>query len=257
VYSRHGRTGRRREWEQELQGDAWRGLQSVLEDKSGDAGTKARVRCRRGLLQPCGRGPCLFPVQARRRGLACALHILAAIKPSDTRMRRRRWVSACAGPVGDVPLEQRGPEKCGRLAQARSIHPQCSHPHLVAAAANGSATRVVGAQVAASVLSEPAKLPRPGRGPRQTRASERSALSLTVPCPRRARRDGRVGQVGQVGRAERGNVDGEEAAQVRRVAVAMATADTPHHPSALHKWAKLCRRAETLSDNCNRCAHEK
>lgn len=26
--------------------------------------------------------------------------------------------SACAGLVGDVPLEQRGPEKCGRLAQA-------------------------------------------------------------------------------------------------------------------------------------------
>jgi hypothetical protein len=35
----------------------------------------------------------------------------------------------------------------------------------------------------------------------QTDTSERSALSLTVPCPRRARRDGRVGQ------AERGDVD--------------------------------------------------
>jgi hypothetical protein len=151
------------------------------------------VRCRRGLLQPCGRGACLFPVQARRRGLACALHILAAIKPSDTRMRRRRWVSACAGPVGDVPLEQRGPEKCGRLAQARSIHPQCSHPHLVAAAANGSATRVVGAQVAASVLSEPAKLPVLVLVPDRHERAKRTVADGAASSPCQARRTGWTG----------------------------------------------------------------
>jgi hypothetical protein len=52
------------------------GLQRVLEEESGDAGTSPGVRCRRGLLQLAGEGPCLFRAQAcrRRTGLmACAL----------------------------------------------------------------------------------------------------------------------------------------------------------------------------------------
>jgi hypothetical protein len=54
------------------------GLQSVLEDKSGDAGTKARVGCRRGLLQPCGRGACLFPVSSPHPSLSARAGLCSA-----------------------------------------------------------------------------------------------------------------------------------------------------------------------------------
>lgn len=69
------------------------GLQRVLEEEPGDAGTKALVCAMRARpAAACGRGAhvCFEPKLAGE-GLACALRILAAIRPSDEQREQRRW----------------------------------------------------------------------------------------------------------------------------------------------------------------------
>lgn len=96
------------------------GLQRVLEEEPGDAGTKALVCAMRARpAAACGRGALFVssPSLPARAGLCTAN---PGRHPAKRRATRATTLGlACAGLIGDAPLGQRGPELCGRLAQAR------------------------------------------------------------------------------------------------------------------------------------------
>lgn len=99
------------------------------------------MRCRRGLLQQCGRGPVCF--QPKAAGSGWLVHHTSLPPSSQAMLQRDSNVgfSACAGLVGDAPLGLTRAKDMRPPGSESSRHPQCTAPHHVYATANGMSER--------------------------------------------------------------------------------------------------------------------